>query len=221
MPIRRALLSVSNKTGLLDFARALASRGVELLSTGGTYKALREANIPAQTVEAYTGNANLTARQVMTVTATATPHALTKSVGVAVSAGVSVGAALAYSTVSPSVSAYVGGASSTINAASLAIVASQFLPGGSDETAEAHAIGAAGGVLAGISGSMMPREMMPEDMRQLSLITPHAWALNAYAQLLSRDTPMVETQQVLLSCGVLTAFGVGFSLLAWRLLKLD
>jgi phosphoribosylaminoimidazolecarboxamide formyltransferase/IMP cyclohydrolase len=56
MPIRRALLSVSNKTGLLDFARALANRGVELLSTGGTYKALRDANIPAQTVEAYTGS---------------------------------------------------------------------------------------------------------------------------------------------------------------------
>lgn len=56
MPIRRALLSVSNKTGLLDFARALSSRGVELLSTGGTYKALRDANIPAQTVEAYTGS---------------------------------------------------------------------------------------------------------------------------------------------------------------------
>jgi phosphoribosylaminoimidazolecarboxamide formyltransferase/IMP cyclohydrolase len=56
MPIRRALLSVSNKTGLLEFAKALASRGVELLSTGGTYKALRDANIPAQTVEAYTGS---------------------------------------------------------------------------------------------------------------------------------------------------------------------
>jgi len=105
------------------------------------------------TVEAYTGNANITARQAMMVTATATPHAITKSVGVAVSAGVSVGAALAYSTVSPAVSAYVGGAGSTINAASLSIIASQFLPGGSDETAEAHAIGAAGGVLAGISGS--------------------------------------------------------------------
>ena len=40
--IRRALLSVSDKTGLVDFARALAARHVELLSTGGTAKALRE-----------------------------------------------------------------------------------------------------------------------------------------------------------------------------------
>src|SRR5579862_6158235 len=54
--IRRALLSVSDKTGLVDFARALASRGVELLSTGGTYKALAAAGIPVTTVEAYTGS---------------------------------------------------------------------------------------------------------------------------------------------------------------------
>ena len=38
--ISRALLSVSDKTGLVDFARALAGRGVELISTGGTRKAL-------------------------------------------------------------------------------------------------------------------------------------------------------------------------------------
>jgi phosphoribosylaminoimidazolecarboxamide formyltransferase/IMP cyclohydrolase len=56
MPIRRALLSVSNKTGLLDLARALQARGVTLLSTGGTYRALREAGIAAETVEAYTGS---------------------------------------------------------------------------------------------------------------------------------------------------------------------
>jgi phosphoribosylaminoimidazolecarboxamide formyltransferase/IMP cyclohydrolase len=36
LPIRRALLSVSDKTGLIDLARALAARNVELLSTGGT-----------------------------------------------------------------------------------------------------------------------------------------------------------------------------------------
>src|SRR5688500_13743803 len=56
MPIRRALLSVSDKTGLLDLARALTKRGVELLSTGGTYKALAAAGIPVQTVESYTGS---------------------------------------------------------------------------------------------------------------------------------------------------------------------
>ena len=43
--IRRALISVSDKTGLLDFAKFLAGRGVEILSTGGTAKALREAGV--------------------------------------------------------------------------------------------------------------------------------------------------------------------------------
>ncbi|APR77458.1 IMP cyclohydrolase [Minicystis rosea] len=54
--IRRALLSVSDKTGLIPFAKALAARGVELLSTGGTHKALAQAGIPVTTVEAYTGS---------------------------------------------------------------------------------------------------------------------------------------------------------------------
>ena len=43
--IARALLSVSDKTGLVDFARGLSARGVELISTGGTAKALREAGL--------------------------------------------------------------------------------------------------------------------------------------------------------------------------------
>lgn len=54
--IRRALLSVSDKTGLLPFAKALAARGVELLSTGGTHKALAAAGIPVIAVDAYTGS---------------------------------------------------------------------------------------------------------------------------------------------------------------------
>lgn len=54
MPIRRALLSVSDKTGLVDFARALHGRGVVLLSTGGTYKALADAGIPVVAVDKYT-----------------------------------------------------------------------------------------------------------------------------------------------------------------------
>jgi len=45
MKIQRALLSVSDKTGLVDFARGLASLGVELLSTGGTAAALRDAGL--------------------------------------------------------------------------------------------------------------------------------------------------------------------------------
>lgn len=54
MPIRRALLSVSDKTGLVDFARALQKRGVHLLSTGGTLKALQAAGIAVTGVEEYT-----------------------------------------------------------------------------------------------------------------------------------------------------------------------
>ena len=41
VPLRRALISVSDKTGIVDFARALAARGVELVSTGGTAKDAR------------------------------------------------------------------------------------------------------------------------------------------------------------------------------------
>jgi phosphoribosylaminoimidazolecarboxamide formyltransferase/IMP cyclohydrolase len=53
--IRRALLSVSNKEGLLDFARALRSRGVAILSTGGTAAMLREDGIEVSDVAAVTG----------------------------------------------------------------------------------------------------------------------------------------------------------------------
>lgn len=56
MPIQRALLSVSDKSGLVDFARALAARGIELLSTGGTFKALESAKIPVRAVDDYTGS---------------------------------------------------------------------------------------------------------------------------------------------------------------------
>ena len=55
MKIQRALLSVSDKTGLVDFARALAQAGVELLSTGGTAKALRDAGLAVIDVSEYTG----------------------------------------------------------------------------------------------------------------------------------------------------------------------
>lgn len=55
MKIQRALLSVSDKTGLVEFARALATAGVELLSTGGTAKALRDAGLAVIDVSEYTG----------------------------------------------------------------------------------------------------------------------------------------------------------------------
>ncbi len=53
--IQRALLSVSDKTGLIDFARALSAQGVELLSTGGTAKAIRDAGLPVKDVSEFTG----------------------------------------------------------------------------------------------------------------------------------------------------------------------
>ena len=56
MPITRALLSVSDKTGLIDFATRLHEDfGIELLSTGGTSKALREAGLPVKDVSDFTG----------------------------------------------------------------------------------------------------------------------------------------------------------------------
>ncbi len=54
-PIRRALISVSDKTGLVDFARALSARGIEILSTGGTASLLTEQEIPVTEVSDYTG----------------------------------------------------------------------------------------------------------------------------------------------------------------------
>ncbi len=54
-PVRRALLSVTDKTGLVDFARALASHGVELVSTGGTAKALRDAGLEVRDISDLTG----------------------------------------------------------------------------------------------------------------------------------------------------------------------
>ncbi len=55
LPVRRALLSVSDKTGLIELARALAARNVEMLSTGGTAKAIREAGLPVKDVSEITG----------------------------------------------------------------------------------------------------------------------------------------------------------------------
>jgi phosphoribosylaminoimidazolecarboxamide formyltransferase/IMP cyclohydrolase len=53
--VRRALLSVSDKTGLVEFAKALAKAGVELVSTGGTKKALADAGLPVKDVSDLTG----------------------------------------------------------------------------------------------------------------------------------------------------------------------
>jgi len=55
VPIRRALVSVSDKTGLVELARALERRGVEIISTGGTARALREAGVMTTPIEEVTG----------------------------------------------------------------------------------------------------------------------------------------------------------------------
>jgi ABC-2 type transport system permease protein len=75
-------------------------------------------------------------------------------------------------------------------------------------------------VLAGLSGGLMgDRSLMPETMQKVSLVTPHAWALDAYRQLLTSAEPnMLLVGQ---ACLVLTAFGVGFLVLAWWFLKLE
>ncbi len=53
--VARALISVSDKTGVVDFARALHALGIEVLSTGGTARQLREAGVPVTDVSSYTG----------------------------------------------------------------------------------------------------------------------------------------------------------------------
>jgi phosphoribosylaminoimidazolecarboxamide formyltransferase/IMP cyclohydrolase len=54
-PIKRALISVSDKTGVIDFARELKSLNVEIVSTGGTAKALRDAGIEVRDISDLTG----------------------------------------------------------------------------------------------------------------------------------------------------------------------
>ena len=65
--IRRALCSVSDKTGLVPFAKALVARGVEILSTGGTAKHLAEAGIPVVQVSDYTGSPEIMDGRVKTL----------------------------------------------------------------------------------------------------------------------------------------------------------
>lgn len=55
LPIKRAILSVTDKTGLVSFATFLVENGVELVSTGGTQKALTDAGLPVTAVSAVTG----------------------------------------------------------------------------------------------------------------------------------------------------------------------
>jgi len=66
-PIRHALISVSDKTGIVDFARGLAARGVQLLSTGGTVSLLTDHVIPVREVADYTGFPEMMAGRVKTL----------------------------------------------------------------------------------------------------------------------------------------------------------
>jgi ABC-type multidrug transport system permease subunit len=74
-------------------------------------------------------------------------------------------------------------------------------------------------VLAGMSGCLMPRELMPEQMKVVSLVTPHAWALDAYRQLLLSSRPNVD--MVWHACAALAGFGTAFLALAWGFLRLE
>src|SRR6476620_10851578 len=65
--VRRSLISVSDKTGVADFAKGLAALGVEILSTGGTASALREAGIEVTDVAAFTGQEEIVGGRVKTL----------------------------------------------------------------------------------------------------------------------------------------------------------
>jgi len=66
-PIRRALISVSDKTGVLDFARALAARDIHILSTGGTAKLLQQAGMAVTEVSGFTGSPEIMDGRVKTL----------------------------------------------------------------------------------------------------------------------------------------------------------
>ncbi|HEY3787982.1 MAG TPA: ABC transporter permease, partial [Urbifossiella sp.] len=74
-------------------------------------------------------------------------------------------------------------------------------------------------VLGGVSGSLMPRDLMPESMKEASLVTPHAWALDAYSQLLVNPHPAVGV--VMTACAALLGFGAVFLAIAWWRLDLE
>ena len=67
MPIKRALIIVSDKTGIAEFAKGLSLLNIEILSTGGTAKLLRDNNIPVTEVSDYTGYPEMMAGRVKTL----------------------------------------------------------------------------------------------------------------------------------------------------------
>ncbi len=67
MPVKRALLSVSDKTGIVEFGRALVEAGVDLISSGGTAAALRDAGVPVTPVPEVTGAPEILGGRVKTL----------------------------------------------------------------------------------------------------------------------------------------------------------
>jgi phosphoribosylaminoimidazolecarboxamide formyltransferase/IMP cyclohydrolase len=65
--IQRALISVSDKTGIVELAKRLSASGIEILSTGGTAKTLREAGVPVKSVDAHTGHPEIMDGRVKTL----------------------------------------------------------------------------------------------------------------------------------------------------------
>jgi phosphoribosylaminoimidazolecarboxamide formyltransferase / IMP cyclohydrolase len=65
--IKKAIVSVSDKKGLVDFAKDLSAMGIEILSTGGTAKALRDAGIPVKDVSEHTGSPEMLDGRVKTL----------------------------------------------------------------------------------------------------------------------------------------------------------
>jgi hypothetical protein len=67
VPVRRALVSVSDKTGLVPFVQRLVAVGVEIVSSGGTARALEEAGVPVRSVEDVTGSPEMLGGRVKTL----------------------------------------------------------------------------------------------------------------------------------------------------------
>jgi phosphoribosylaminoimidazolecarboxamide formyltransferase/IMP cyclohydrolase len=67
VPIKRALLSVSDKTGLIELAQFLASKGVELISTGGTAVAIKNAGLTVKEIDEFTGSPEMLSGRVKTL----------------------------------------------------------------------------------------------------------------------------------------------------------
>ncbi len=68
MRIERAILSVSDKTGIVELAKALVARGVEILSTGGTAKHLADAGVPVTPISSWSGAPEILGGRVKTLT---------------------------------------------------------------------------------------------------------------------------------------------------------